>query len=164
MRSASFFAVLALVVLGLAPATSAHCQIPCGIYDDMLRIRLLEEHVTTLEKSIKSIQALSGKQEAADVNQTVRWVKNKEVHADLMSEIVVEYFLRQRVKAPSGDDAAARKKYTDQLVVLHEILVTTMKAKQTVDAAIPGKLRAQVERFKALYFTPADLEHGKDHR
>ena len=30
----------------------SHCQIPCGIYDDLMRIHQMEEHVETIEKSM----------------------------------------------------------------------------------------------------------------
>ena len=33
----------------------AHCQVPCGIYDDAVRIIQLREHVTTIEKAMKQI-------------------------------------------------------------------------------------------------------------
>ena len=32
-----------------------HCQIPCGIYDDLMRIHQMEEHVLTIEKSINKL-------------------------------------------------------------------------------------------------------------
>jgi len=59
----------------------AHCQIPCGIYDDDVRFTLMLENVTTIEKSMTQITAL-GKVAAPDGNQIVRWVDNKEAHAD----------------------------------------------------------------------------------
>ena len=79
------FAVAAVVVglssLGLQEAR-AHCQIPCGIYDDAARFVSMREHVTTIEKSMKELAG--GK---ANDNQTVRWVNNKETHADELSEM-----------------------------------------------------------------------------
>jgi nickel superoxide dismutase len=157
--------VAALSLLALLPSSAgAHCQIPCGIFDDMMRIRMLEEHVVTIEKSMRLVRELSAKENptATDRNQLARWIRNKEDHADEMSHVVVEYFLRQRIKAPKSDDAAAVKLYRDRLVVLHEILVTSMKAKHGVDASIPGQLRGQIERFTKLYFSPEQLAHAKE--
>ena len=158
------FLALALVAL-LGRAAVAHCQIPCGIYDDLLRARHLREHVTTIEKSIRKIAELSAKEERtpADDNQLVRWVLNKEQHADAMRDIVVEYFLQQRVKAPAEGDEVAAKRYAGLLAVCHDLLVTTMQAKQTVDASIPGKLRAQLDRLETLYFSEEDREHLREH-
>ena len=123
-----------VVIAGLVLATStlsagpvaAHCQIPCGIYGDAMRVDMMLEDVQTIEKSIASIQSLAGKAAPADLNQLVRWIANKDAHADKIAESVTAYFLQQRVKVPQGDDAAALKKYTDQLTTLHGILVTAM--------------------------------------
>jgi len=164
MRRALAIALVAAAVLATTTTTGAHCQIPCGIYDDMMRIRMLNEHVMTIDKSVRLIGELAGKDSGADVNQVVRWVENKDAHADAMAEIVVEYFLQQRVKAPQGDDAAARKRYLEQLEALHGLLVTSMKAKQTVDPEIASALMAQIERFSAAYFTEEQLEVLADHR
>ena len=29
---------------------AAHCEIPCGIYEDSVRINLIRDHITTMEK------------------------------------------------------------------------------------------------------------------
>lgn len=154
---------VAMLALVAAKPAQAHCQIPCGIFDDMLRIDMMTEDITTIERSIKAIADLAGKTSAADINQVVRWVENKDHHADLLAETVSEYFLRQRVKAPAGDDAAAAKKYADQLIALHGLLVTSMKAKQAVDLDTVKAMRDQLERFKSLYFTPEQLAQGAAH-
>lgn len=156
---------LAVALLAvLARGAIAHCQIPCGIYDDLTRARLLREHVTTIEKSIRLIGELSAKKDRTPTedNQLARWVINKEQHADAMRDIVVEYFLQQRIKAPKDRGAEGVRIYGEILAVCHEILVTSMKAKQTVDAEIPGKLRAQLKRLEALYFSEEDRKHLHD--
>ena len=30
----------------------AHCEIPCGIYDDQTRVQLIHEHIGTIEKAM----------------------------------------------------------------------------------------------------------------
>ena len=40
----------------------SHCQIPCGIYGDEARFNMITEHITTVEKSMKLIESLSGQQ------------------------------------------------------------------------------------------------------
>jgi nickel superoxide dismutase len=43
-------------VLGIASLflyvnnAAAHCEIPCGIYDDEMRINMVLEHIATIEK------------------------------------------------------------------------------------------------------------------
>ncbi len=129
----------------------AHCEIPCGIYGDSVRIALLYEHITTIEKSMTQIIELS-KAETPDYNQLVRWVTNKEEHAVKIQEIVSQYFLHQRVKPTSADDDVAYRKYVKQLELLHHISVFAMKSKQTTDLSIIDTLRDKVHSFEHIYF------------
>jgi nickel superoxide dismutase len=116
----------------------AHCQIPCGIFNDKMRIELMKEHVTTIEKSIKELEA------GADQNQAVRWVMNKELHADELAEIVTYYFMAQRIKP--GTEG-----YNEKLTQLHEILIYAMKAKQSTDMANVANLREWIHKFEHSY-------------
>lgn len=139
------------LMLFLYPAlVGAHCEIPCGIYGDEGRFAALLEDVDTIEKSMNEIDKLSGESERND-NQIVRWVINKEHHADHIRDVVAQYFLAQRITEPAADDAAAMKAYTDKLVALHKIIRTAMKCKQTTDPANAQTLRDLVLAFQALY-------------
>ena len=144
-------ALIAALTVAYAVPASAHCEIPCGIYDDATRIKLLNEHITTVEKSINQIVELSAAEEK-NVNQCVRWVLNKEEHCNKIQEIAVQYFLTQRVKPVGADaDLAAKRKYVTQLTLLHQIVVHAMKAKQTTDTAHTDKLRELVHQFEHAY-------------
>jgi len=132
-----------------APRVHGHCQIPCGIFDDDLRFTLLREHVTTIEKSMTEIERLSGEKEI-DWNQIVRWVNNKEHHADELSGIATYYFLAQRVK-PFDAKEGGYADYVAKIQALHEIAFHAMKAKQSTDAAICETLREEIGRFEKLY-------------
>ena len=153
------FSLSAIVVLAMANTAAAHCQIPCGIYDDELRVRLVEEHITTIEKSMNQIMAL-GKESPSNSNQTVRWVVNKEEHAQKIQDIVTAYFMTQRVKVPSDTQGEAWDSYVEQLTLLHGIQVAAMKAKQTTDLGHIEKLRSLVKAFRTSYFGD---EGGKSH-
>ncbi len=145
------FALVAALTAGYTVPASAHCEIPCGIYDDATRIKLLNEHITTVEKSINQIAELTAAEEV-NANQIVRWVINKEEHCNKIQEIAVQYFLTQRVK-PVGPDAdtAAKRKYVTQITLLHHIVVHAMKAKQTTDTAHTDRLRELVHQFEHAY-------------
>jgi len=144
-------AVTLTLALVLAPVTlRAHCQIPCGIYDDEMRFRMLEEHITTIEKSMNLVNELSA-EPGKNANQLVRWVMNKDQHADEMASIVTQYFLQQRLKPEEAETSP--DKWTAKLKACHEVLVYAMKAKQTTDLANVEKLRASVSAFKQAYFT-----------
>jgi nickel superoxide dismutase len=139
-----------LFILLTASNAFAHCQIPCGIYDDEARFALLEEHVTTVEKAMKKIEELSAAQ-SPNYNQIVRWVGNKEHHADEISEIVTYYFMAQRVKPAEKKNEEAYSKYLGELTSLHQMIVYSMKAKQTTDLKNVEQLRALIKQFKASY-------------
>ncbi|MBT4138675.1 MAG: superoxide dismutase [Candidatus Latescibacteria bacterium] len=143
-----FVAVLVSVML-MPTLVLAHCEIPCGIYGDEGRFATLLEDVTTIEKSMKMIEALS--KDGKDFNQIVRWVNNKEKHADHIREVVSQYFLAQRIKEPAEGDVAGAKAYTAKLVKLHQIIRTAMKCKQTTDVANAQKLHDQIHEFQELY-------------
>jgi nickel superoxide dismutase len=130
---------------------SAHCEIPCGIFEDTLRIELIREHITTIEKSMDQIKALS-KENPVNHNQLVRWVNNKEFHAHELQEIVSQYFLHQRIQITDTGNESAYKKYVKQLTLLHELLVYAMKAKQTTDMQYVEKMRLTTEAFVGVYF------------
>ncbi len=138
-------------VLVLAPISSfAHCQIPCGIYDDHARYNQLAEHINTIEKSMKQITLLSGADEI-DYNQLVRWINNKEAHADKYMEIVTQYFMTQRIKPADSSDSEAYNKYVTQITLLHRMLVSAMKCKQTTDLQHSNELRELLEEFHNSY-------------
>lgn len=134
--------LIALTLVALPLSGFSHCQIPCGIYDDAARFTLLREHITTLEKSMNEIKKLT----PTASNQLVRWVNNKEDHADQFTNIVTDYFLAQRIK---GTEPA--EKYSAELKLLHQMIVTSMKAKQTTDLEHIQTLRSLVDQFEALY-------------
>ena len=90
-----------MALLLAAPAVIAHCEIPCGIYDDAARFTEMREHVATIEKSMNQISEL---EKGGNANQLVRWVSNKEHHANEVQHIVSQYFMTQRVK-PEGRTA-----------------------------------------------------------
>jgi nickel superoxide dismutase len=142
-RKSAFFVVTVSIVLFTASFVFAHCEIPCGIYDDKARITLMNEHITTIEKSMKQITELS-KQAPIGYNQLVRWVSNKENHANELQHIVTQYFMTQRIKFNA-------KEYEKKLTILHKILVHAMKAKQTTDLEHTSTLKMLVKDFEALY-------------
>jgi len=128
----------------------AHCQVPCGIYDDPARFTAIREHVTTIEKSMKQIEELAQAEEP-NYNQIVRWVMNKEDHADKLSKIATYYFLAQRIKPTDNTDRQKYAKYLRELMMLHQIVVHAMKAKQTTDLEHVAALRMWIDQFEASY-------------
>lgn len=151
MKRNTVLVIIAVALVSLTASKAlAHCQIPCGIYDDPARFSLMAEHITTIEKAMKTIIDLSGEKKP-NYNQLVRWVQNKDHHADELSEIVTHYFMAQRIKPPKQEGEEARQKYVEQITSLHQMLVYSMKAKQTTELENVEKLRILLEAFRASY-------------
>lgn len=145
MNKTCFQVVLvSLITFFVVSYALAHCEIPCGIYDDNMRVKMIAEHVTTIEKAMKQIAELSGKK-PANHNQIARWVVNKEHHANELQHIVTQYFMTQRIKLDA-------KQYEQKLTLLHKMLVYAMKCKQTTDLSHIATLRSLLKEFEGLYF------------
>ena len=140
----------------------SHCQVPCGIYNDRLRVDLMAEHLRTIEKAMKQVQLLK---EAEDVNanQIVRWIQNKEKHAEELSDIITFYFMAQRIKPTSEGSSKAYTRYVKELTLLHRLLVTTMKAKQGTDPAVIKTARTYLSDFSKSYLGEDVHGHGHSH-
>lgn len=143
-RTSALLVITAFIGLFTASFVFAHCEIPCGIYDDKARITLMNEHITTIEKSMKQITERS-RHTPIKYNQLVRWISNKENHANELQHIVTQYFMTQRIKFNTKD-------YEKKLILLHKILVHAMKAKQTTDLEHIATLKLLVMDFESLYF------------
>jgi nickel superoxide dismutase len=149
------FAIASAVVFALfatAVPASAHCQVPCGIFEDELRVQLIEEHIGTIEKSMNQIIALSNEDDE-DYNQIVRWVNNKDKHADEIQHIVSYYFMAQRIKpVVDHEDEEAMNEYVHKLAILHAIQIHAMKAKHGTDLEQIEDLRKMTTMFREAYF------------
>ena len=122
----------------------AHCQIPCGIYDDYARVQSMLEDAATVEKSARLIAKLAGKADAQSQNQLVRWVMNKENHAQKIISTISDYFLTQRVK-PSQKD------YAERLTKHHTVIIAAMKAKQNADVKSAKILKESIDSLSPYY-------------
>ncbi len=144
-----------VLVTGLLWTTSreravAHCQVPCGIYDDNARISRLREDATTITKAIKRINELAANRDAQSLNQATRWIVTKEDHASHIIEVVAEYFLAQKVKpvATGGDGYDA---YLNKLADHHAVIVAAMKAKQNTDPGVAESLHRAIDALAIQY-------------
>lgn len=131
-----------------APDARAHCQVPCGIYDDANVIGKMHTDFTTIEKASAQIIELS-KDPAANANQITRWVVNKEAHAQAIQDTVSAYFLAQRVKLPAKD--SEKEAYLKKLTLCHEVIVAAMKCKQSTDPAAVKTLHDLLHDFAKTF-------------
>lgn len=159
--------VVSAVGISLTRSALAHCQVPCGIYDDPLRIQMLREDTVTIDKAMRQIEAAIASKDTADAglvfNQTTRWVMVKEEAAQNIQDTVCNYFLTQRIKAvdPGTDGYDS---YIKQLSLNHAVLVAAMKCKQNVDPKYAANLMTAVEALSPYYTTvyPALQHQGND--
>mgnify|MGYP001177359537 FL=1 len=133
----------------------AHCQIPCGIYSDAMQIIQIREDLNTIEKAMAMINSLSEKSGPQTLNQIGRWITAKEQHAQNIQNIISQYFLTQRIKQSS-------KNYENELITLHQLLVSIMKCKQSVNKENVRRSSELLDDFSEFYFDEHDLEHIKD--
>ena len=151
--SRSTKALLTILLLALAPAAaSAHCQVPCGIYDDAARISRLHEDAATIEKAMAKMADLAGRSDVQSANQFARWVATKEQHAAHIITTVSEYFLAQKVK-PVAAGADGHDAYLSRLADHHRVMVAAMKAKQNTDPEFVKVLREAIDALGAHYDT-----------
>lgn len=155
------FPVLLVLALAAAAAVAlsssqrpagAHCEVPCGIFDDGERFKALLENQTTMAKAMDQVNHLAAeKMGPQDMNQMVRWVMVKEDHATKSMDIAGQYFMAQRIKPAAAGDEAGSKRYVDLLTKAHAVMVTAMKCKQTVDPAAATAHKDAITAFQAAY-------------
>ena len=137
-----------LIIWGFLSAFSvaayAHCQVPCGIYDDHARIEKMLEDTATILKADRLIAQLSGKTDALSQNQLVRWVMTKEKHAQDVISIISNYFLTQRVKENQKD-------YGERLKKHHAVIAAAMKVKQNPDETYALVLEKKIQALAPYY-------------
>lgn len=133
-----------------ANTASAHCQVPCGIYDDDARIAQLQEDSVTIGKAIVQINLLSKNKDAKSVNQATRWIVTKEQHASHIIQVVSEYFLTQKVK-PVASGSDGYDAYLKKLADHHAVMVAAMKAKQNTDKASVDALNQAIGTLSHHY-------------
>jgi nickel superoxide dismutase len=136
--------IIAVGVLVIPQTLKAHCEIPCGIYDDHARVESMLEDAATVAKSARLITELAGKTDAQSQNQLIRWVMNKEKHAQNVITTISNYFLTQRVKLSQED-------YAERLQKHHAIILAAMKAKQNADVKYAQSLKEAIEAIAVYY-------------
>ena len=155
-----FYNVLALIFLSVSGVLYGHCQVPCGIYDDAIRIVQIQEDIATIRKAMSMIKGLSGKSDAQSLNQMIRWVNTKETHAINIQKTVSSYFLAQRIK-PKKKGEAGRQNYVNQTLLLQQLIVVAMKCKQNVEQSKCDAASDLVTEFSVSYFDEHGMEHLK---
>ncbi len=123
---------------------SAHCQMPCGIYHDQMIYDKVDEYFETMVKAVTFMHDDAFKT-VQEKNQFIRWVITKEKMSDEVAEVLMYYFLQQKVKPGNDDDT------TDLVRSLHKMLFLLVQIKQNADVKIVKEFGNEWDHFKELF-------------
>lgn len=124
-------------------AIEAHCQMPCGIYNDAMVFDKGDEYVLTMYKGI-SVLNNSPFSTVKEKNDFVRWVINKEKMSDALAEVITTYFLQQKIK-PGDSDSPKR------LESAHKLLFGLVAIKQNTTLDFVEEFSKEWEKFKLMF-------------
>jgi len=144
LQMTGLLVVLCFSVMILPRLVQAHCQVPCGIYDDHARVATMLEDVTTVRKAVTMLNELAAKTDVQSKQQFTRWVMNKETHAQKIISAIADYFLTQRVKPDQKD-------YVERLKKHHAVIVAAMMVKQNATMALVDALEKSVKALLEYY-------------
>ena len=143
----------------VATSGQAHCEIPCGIFDDHAQVEAMRLDAKTIQKANAQILELMNEAmfagdpmvSAQHANTMMRWVIVKEEHSKKIQHTVAWYFMTQRVKRPAEGDAAAMEKYHQQLAAFDAIATAAMKGAQSTDPSSAEALLAAIDVVAPWY-------------
>ena len=137
--------IIFTILLALTPLTSslsAHCQMPCGIYNDQMVYDEVNQFYLTVFKAVKALEN-NKFQTDEDRNQYVRWVMTKERLCNEIATLLTTYFFQQKIM-PIDDNR-------DMVNSLHQLLFQLVAIKQNVDIKIVKDFGKEWENFKNLF-------------
>jgi nickel superoxide dismutase len=126
---------------------TAHCQMPCGIYHDDMVFAQVNQFVETMHKGISVINQ-SKFVSISDRNEVIRWVMQKDKDSDKMAELILTYFLQQKIKP--GEPDTVKK-----LVAAHHLLFLLVAIKQNADLQMVKDFSKEWDKFKAMFHLEA---------
>merc|ERR1719245_1152912 len=124
-----------------------HCQVPCGIFTDDLRVKMMIEDAATIRKAVVQTGELHKSGSLQDIHQMGRWITTKEEHASKIMTTVGDYFMAQKVKKEN----LTKEEYHEVLAMLHSVMVAAMKTKQSVELGPVDALDAALKSLEPLY-------------
>ena len=108
----------------------------------------MKEDAATCEKAVTEMSALKDDEMAVkDINQMVRWVNNKESHAEKIIGTIANYFLTQRVKTDAAD-------FSTRLAAHLAVMIAAMKVKQDANLSTVTALKAATAKLDQYYPEP----------
>jgi len=142
MKGKNVLIACALLLASHCPI-EAHCQMPCGIYHDDIVFDLIDQYIETM---YKGITVINGNKWATvrDKNEAIRWICTKEKSSDEIAELILTYFLQQKIKP--GEEKTAKS-----LESAHKLLFLLVQMKQNVDLDILHEFSHEWDSFKVMF-------------
>eukprot|EP00931_Biecheleriopsis_adriatica_P063349 TRINITY_DN3833_c0_g1_i1.p1 TRINITY_DN3833_c0_g1~~TRINITY_DN3833_c0_g1_i1.p1 ORF type:complete len:151 (+),score=55.41 TRINITY_DN3833_c0_g1_i1:78-530(+) len=147
MLSAALRRLPAQAVASRQGALRFHCQVPCGIFTDDLRVKGMMEDASTIRKAVVQAAELHKAGSLQDVHQMVRWIATKEEHAQKIMTTTADYFLAQKVKKAD----LSEEEYLKRLALHHDVMVAAMKAKQSSEVGPVDTLDKALQALEPIY-------------
>lgn len=140
-RLSLFLGVLAVV----CPMSTlmGHCQMPCGIYHDDIVYDQIDQYIETMVKAVSKIKD-SKFTTPFEHNELIRWVMTKDNMSNQTAELIMTYFLQQKIKPGEKDTPK-------QLESAHKLLFRIVIIKQTVDFKAVSDFAEEWEKFKLMF-------------
>ena len=132
---------------------SAHCDIPCGIYDPhQAQIGALT--VLRMNQLIEAMEAPAMDKAARDkyMHNLARYTKVKEDHAEIV---------KHEVRVITGDFFKPENTPEGLFQLVNSIMKTASKARQNIDAEAAQQLLDQVNEFAEAFWKAKDVKTKK---
>lgn len=142
MKKAIFLSGL-LAVNFYFGGVEAHCQMPCGIYNDQMVYDKIDEYFMTMVKAVSALKD-NKFENLHDRNQFVRWITEKDAQSDEVANVITTYFLQQKIRPGDEDNF-------DLVKSAHKLLFLLVAIKQNVDLKIVHEFGKEWDHFKELF-------------
>ena len=132
---------------------SAHCDIPCGIYDPhQAQIGALT--VMRMNQLIEAMEAPAMEKEARDkyMHNLARYTAIKESHAELV---------KHEIRIITGDFFKPENTPESLFPLVNNIMKTASKARQNIDNAAAEELLGLVNQFAEAFWKAKDVKTKK---
>lgn len=134
---------LAIFSFCLSDNLEAHCQMPCGIYHDQMIYDKIDEYFETMMKAVAAMNNNEFKT-VQEKNQFIRWVMTKEKESDEVADVLLTYFLQQKIR-PNDEESF------DLVKSAHKMLFLLVQIKQNADVNIVKEFGKEWDHFKELF-------------
>ncbi len=121
----------------------AHCQMPCGIYHDEMVYEEIDQYVETMYKGM-TVLGENKFSTSHERNEIIRWIYQKEKQSNKAADLIVSYFLQQKIK-PGEKDTPQR------VISAHRLLFLIVCIKQNTDRQMVKDFSEEWEKFKLFF-------------